>query len=41
MITMGFPEEAYKIHYPAQGEPGLSQTIFSILKSKGIKVRPR
>jgi aromatic ring-opening dioxygenase catalytic subunit (LigB family) len=33
----GFPEQAYEVQYPAPGQPDLAQTIFSALRSKGIK----
>ena len=35
----GFPEEAYKITYPAPGNPGLAHQVVEILKGKDIPVR--
>ena len=34
----GFPEESYKIEYPAPGETLLSHKIFNLLRSHGIDV---
>ena len=34
----GFPEEAYKITYPAPGNPGLAHQVVEILKGKDIPV---
>ncbi len=35
----GFPEEAYEITYPAQGNPALAQRIVSLLEGKNISAR--
>jgi 4,5-DOPA dioxygenase extradiol len=35
----GFPEESYKITYPAPGEPALAQDIFRLLQKRGIDAR--
>lgn len=33
----GFPEEAYKVEYPAPGNPELAETVKTLLKKKGIQ----
>ncbi|HPA71419.1 MAG TPA: class III extradiol ring-cleavage dioxygenase [Spirochaetota bacterium] len=35
----GFPEEAYRIQYPAPGDPALAAEIFKMLKAAGIEGR--
>jgi 4,5-DOPA dioxygenase extradiol len=35
----GFPEEAYRIQYPAPGSPGLADKIFRLLHQSGINSR--
>jgi 4,5-DOPA dioxygenase extradiol len=35
----GFPEESYRIKYPAPGQPDLSKNICELLKESGIKSR--
>ena len=35
----GFPEEAYKIKYPAPGAPELAKQIFHLLKQDGIEAK--
>ncbi|KPJ90253.1 MAG: extradiol ring-cleavage dioxygenase [Gammaproteobacteria bacterium SG8_11] len=35
----GFPEQAYRIQYPAPGEPGLAQEVFSVLNDNGVEAR--
>ena len=35
----GFPEEAYRINYPAPGDPGLAQRIANLLEQNGIPAR--
>ena len=36
----GFPEEAYKIQYPAKGNPLLAEKVMNVLKSDGIPCKP-
>ena len=33
----GFPEQAYEIQYPAPGKTDLADTVYSVLRDKGIK----
>lgn len=35
----GFPEESYRIQYPAPGDPQLAQSIAELLQSRGIQAR--
>lgn len=35
----GFPPESYKIQYPCSGDPPLSEDVFRLLDSNGIKAR--
>jgi 4,5-DOPA dioxygenase extradiol len=35
----GFPDEAYRIHYPAKGSPKLAARIEELLKRSGIEAR--
>ncbi|MGZ8881699.1 MAG: DODA-type extradiol aromatic ring-opening family dioxygenase, partial [Methylosarcina sp.] len=35
----GFPEETYRIQYPAPGSPGLADKIFRLLQQSGISTR--
>ena len=35
----GFPAEAYQLHYPAPGNPGLAQSISRLLAAQGIDSR--
>jgi 4,5-DOPA dioxygenase extradiol len=36
----GFPEEAYEVNYPAQGNPALALEIVDLLKGQGLAARP-
>jgi len=33
----GFPEESYEIQYPAAGDPGLADEVFTLINNKGFK----
>ncbi|OQK17557.1 dioxygenase [Methyloprofundus sedimenti] len=35
----GFPDEAYKIKYPASGNPQLAKKIFNLLQSSGVEAK--
>ncbi len=35
----GFPDEAYRIQYPAPGDPALAREIFRLLKQSGMEAR--
>ena len=35
----GFPEEAYDLQYPVQGQPKLAHEIYNLIKNSGIKVQ--